>query len=104
MDDPWESITRLSAVCGEAMHGLHGLKGLTTCGDEHGWDEVQNGLVGAVIVALLAMRCIDDTGSHSTFNEIFHRRTRSGHEVAAACFRFLGPRHRLAGLRWSEQS
>ncbi|MEU0379092.1 hypothetical protein ABZ093_17585 [Streptomyces cyaneofuscatus] len=63
------------------MHALHGLKGLTTCGDEHTWSEVQNDLVGAVIAALLAMH---PTGTRATFDEIFHRRTRRGREAAAA--------------------
>ncbi|MFC5722257.1 MazG-like family protein [Streptomyces gamaensis] len=85
MDNLWDNITKLSAVCrkagehlpeaeltslqvgkvaeeaGEAMHALHGLKGLTTCGDDHGWTEVQNDLVGAVIAALLAMHYIAPT-------------------------------------------
>ncbi|WP_269855532.1 MazG-like family protein [Streptomyces sp. RPT161] len=108
MDDLWDNIEKLSTVCrkagehlpdeelkslqigkvaeeaGEAMHSLHGLKGLTTCGDAHGWDEVQNDLVGAVIAALLAMHYIDPDGARTTFAEIFHRRTRRGREAAAA--------------------
>lgn len=108
MDDLWDDITKLSAVCrkagehlpneelkalqvgkvaeeaGEAMHALHGLKGLTTCGDAHSWSEVQNDLVGAVIAALLAMQYIDPEGARATFEEIFHRRTRRGRETAAA--------------------
>ncbi|MGK5544058.1 MazG-like family protein [Streptomyces sp. URMC 127] len=107
MDILWENITKLSAVCrkagehvpeaeltslqigkvaeeaGEAMHALHGLKGLTTCGDDHGWAEVQNDLVGAVIAALLAMHYIDPDGARTTFDEIFHRRTRRGRAAAA---------------------
>ncbi|GGX62272.1 MazG-like family protein [Streptomyces hiroshimensis] len=108
MDDLWDDITKLSAVCreagehlpneelkalqvgkvaeeaGEAMHALHGLKGLTTCGDVHSWSEVQNALVGAVIAALLAMHYVDPEGARATFEEIFHRRTRRGREAAAA--------------------
>ncbi|MFI2073048.1 MazG-like family protein [Streptomyces triculaminicus] len=108
MDDLWDDITKLSAVCrkagehlpdeevkalqvgkvaeeaGEAMHALHGLKGLTTCGDAHSWSEVQNDLVGAVIAALLAMHYVDPEGARATFEEIFHRRTRRGREAAAA--------------------
>ncbi|QSY50501.1 MULTISPECIES: MazG-like family protein [Streptomyces] len=108
MDDLWDDITKLSAVCrkagahlpneelkalqvgkvaeeaGEAMHALHGLKGLTTCGDAHSWPEVQNDLVGAVIAALLAMHYVDPEGARATFEEIFHRRTRRGREAAAA--------------------
>ncbi|MDT3396652.1 MazG-like family protein [Streptomyces sp. B1866] len=108
MNDLWDDITKLSAVCrkagehlppeelkslqvgkvaeeaGEAMHALHGLKGLTTCGDAHGWDEVQNDLVGAVIAALLAIHYIDPDRARATFEEIFHRRTRRGREAAAA--------------------
>ncbi|MFC5147127.1 MazG-like family protein [Streptomyces aureoversilis] len=108
MDDLWDDITKLSAVCrkagehlpdeelkalqvgkvaeesGEAMHALHGLKGLTTCGDAHSWSEVQNDLAGAVIAALLAMHYVDPEGARATFEEIFHRRTRRGRESAAA--------------------
>ncbi|MGI5531202.1 MazG-like family protein [Streptomyces syringium] len=108
MDDLWDNITKLSAVCrkageclpdeelkalqvgkvaeeaGEAMHALHGLKGLTTCGDAHSWSEVQNDLVGAVIAALLAMHYIDPEGARATFEETFHHRTRRGREAAAA--------------------
>lgn len=108
MDDLWDNIEKLSAVCrkagehlpgeeikalqigkvaeeaGEAIHALHGLKGLTTCGDAHGWAEVQNDLVGAVIAAMLAMHYIDPEGARGTFEEIFHRRTRRGREAAAA--------------------
>ncbi|GAB2583739.1 hypothetical protein GCM10027168_15680 [Streptomyces capparidis] len=106
MNDLWDDIEKLSAVCrkagahlppeelkalqvgkvaeeaGEAMHALHGLKGLTTCDDDHSWAEVQNDLVGAVIAALLAMHYIDPTGARDTFNEIFHHRTRRGREAA----------------------
>ncbi|MGC5365370.1 MazG-like family protein [Streptomyces sp. DT24] len=106
MDTLWDHIEKLSAVCraagahlpdeelkalrvgkvaeevGEAMHALHGLKGLTTCGDDHIWSEVQNDLVGAVIAALLAMHYIDPTGARATFDEILHRRTRRGREAA----------------------
>ncbi|MEW2029464.1 MazG-like family protein [Streptomyces roseifaciens] len=108
MDDLWDDITKLSAVCrkagehlpdeelkalqvgkvaeeaGEAMHALHGLKGLTTCGDAHSWSEVQNDLVGAVIAALLAMHYVDPEGARATFEKIFHRRTRRGREATAA--------------------
>nr|WP_202418767.1 MazG-like family protein [Streptomyces sp. YIM 132580] len=105
----WDNIEKLSAVCraagahlpdeelkalqvgkvaeeaGEAMHTLHGLKGLTTCGDEHTWSEVQNDLVGSVIAALLAMHhYIDPTGARATFEEIIHRRTPRRREAAAA--------------------
>ncbi|MFE6726365.1 MazG-like family protein [Streptomyces californicus] len=108
MDTLWHNIEKLSAVCraadahlpdeelkalqvgkvtkeaGEAMHALHGLKDLTTCGDDHTWSEVQHDPVGAVIAALLAMHYIDPTGARATFDEIFHRRTRRGREAAAA--------------------
>ncbi|MEV7896168.1 MazG-like family protein [Streptomyces cyaneofuscatus] len=107
MDTLWDNIEKLSAVCrsagahlpdeelkalqvgkvaeeaGEAIHTLHGLKGLTTCGDAHTWSEVQDDSVGAVIAALLAMHYIDPTGTRATFDEIIHRRTRRGHEAAA---------------------
>lgn len=104
MDTLWDNIEKLSAVCRaagahlpdeelkalqvgkvaeEAMHALRGLKGLTTCGDDHTWSEIQNDLVGAVIAALLAMHYIDPTGSRATFDEILHRRTRRGREAAA---------------------
>ncbi|WP_411079520.1 MazG-like family protein [Streptomyces sp. cmx-18-6] len=108
MDTLWDNIEKLSAVCraagthlpdeelkalqvgkvaeeaGEDMHALHGPKGLTTCGDSHTWSEVQNDLVGAVIVGLLAMHYIDPTGARATFDESLHRRTRRGREAAAA--------------------
>lgn len=108
MDTLWDNIEKFSAVCraagahlpdeelkalqigkvaeeaGEAMHALHGPKGLTTCSDDHTWSEVQNDPVGAVTAALLAMHYIDPTGTRATFDEIFHRRTRSGREAAAA--------------------
>ncbi|WTJ71620.1 hypothetical protein OHA80_18555 [Streptomyces niveus] len=64
-------------------YALHDLKGLTTCSDDHTRSEVQNDLVGAVIAALLAMHYIDPTGARATFDEILHRRTRRGREVAA---------------------
>lgn len=66
------------------MHTLHGLKGLTTCGDDHTWSQVQNELVGAVIAALLAMHYIDPTGARTAFEEILHRKARRGREAAAA--------------------
>ncbi|MFJ3574116.1 nucleoside triphosphate pyrophosphohydrolase family protein [Streptomyces rubiginosohelvolus] len=72
-----------SDATGEAMHALHGLKGLTTCRDDHTWSEVHNDLFGAVIAALLAMHYIEPTGGRAAFDEIFHRRTRRGREAAA---------------------
>ncbi|OLO35531.1 hypothetical protein PZ61_0216940 [Streptomyces sp. MNU77] len=105
MDTLWDNIEKLSAVCRaagahlpdeelkalqvgkaavEAVHALHGLKVLTTCGDEHTWSEVQNDLVGAVIADLPAMQYIDPTGARATFDEILHRRTRRDREAAAA--------------------
>ncbi|MFB8382440.1 hypothetical protein [Streptomyces rubiginosohelvolus] len=104
-DTLWDNIAKLSAVCraagahlpdeelkalqagkvaveaGEAIH-LRGLKGLTTCDDDHTWSEVQNDLVGSVIAALLATHYIDPTGARATFEEILHRRTRRGREAA----------------------
>lgn len=103
MDTLWDNIEKLSAVCRaagahlpdeelkalqvgkvaeEAGEAIHGLKGLTTCGDDHTWSEVQNDLVGAVIAALLAMHYINPTGVRATFDEILHRRTRRGREAA----------------------
>ncbi|MFJ2189183.1 MazG-like family protein [Kitasatospora sp. NPDC087861] len=108
MEDLFDAIENLSAVCraagaglppeelkalqvgkvgeeaGEAMHALHGLKGLTTCTDDHTWAEVQNDLTGAVIAAMIAMHYVDPDGWRETFAEIFHRRTRRGRETAAA--------------------
>ncbi|MGQ4726884.1 MazG-like family protein [Streptomyces sp. Ju416(a)] len=102
MDTLWDNIEKLSAVCraagahlpdeelkalqvgkvaeeaGEAMHALHDLKGLTTCGDDHTWSEVQNDLAGSVIAALLAMHYIDPTCARATFDEILRRRTQRG--------------------------
>lgn len=66
------------------MHALHDLKDLTTCDDTPTWSEIQNDQEGAVTAALLAMHYIDPTDPRATFDEIFHRRTRSGREAAAA--------------------
>ncbi|MFD8058476.1 MazG-like family protein [Streptomyces cyaneofuscatus] len=108
MNTLWDNIEKLSAVCraagahlpdeelkalqvgkvaeeaGEAMQALHGLKGLTTCGDDHTWPEVQNDLVGTVIAALLAMHYIDPTGARATFDEVLHHRTRRGRKAATS--------------------
>ncbi|WP_260868024.1 hypothetical protein [Streptomyces sp. SAJ15] len=66
------------------MHDLHSLKGQITCGDDHDWAGVQSDLVGAVIAALLAMHYIDPDSARTTFDEIFHRRTRRSREASAA--------------------
>ena len=75
---------KVAEEAGEAMHVLHGLKGLTTCEDKHDWDEVTNDLVGAVLAAMIALRYVNADRASEKFNEILFRRTRRGREVLEA--------------------
>lgn len=86
---PLLAVANLAREAGEAIHALHGIKGLLTCDEEcgpeiHSWNGVQHHLVGACLTTLIALNCIDPEGWRDTFVEISFRRSRRGREILAA--------------------
>ncbi|MFI1035934.1 hypothetical protein [Streptomyces sp. NPDC020951] len=86
---PTLAVGNLAREAGEAIHALHGIKGLLTrdeeCGPQtHSWIGVQHHLVGSCLTALVALSVIDPAGWRETFAEISFRRPRRGREAMAA--------------------
>ncbi|MGW7258726.1 hypothetical protein [Streptomyces sp. NPDC054834] len=86
---PILAVGNLAREAGEAIHALHGIKGLLTCDEEcgpkvHSWNGVQQHLIGSCLTSLVALYCIDPDAWRKTFTDITFRRSRRGREALAA--------------------
>ncbi|MFF4447923.1 hypothetical protein [Streptomyces sp. NPDC001502] len=86
---PILALGNLTREAGEAIHSLHGIKGLLTCDEEcgqriHSWEGVKDRLVGSFVTSLVGLYCVDPAGWRSTFETIAFRRSRRGRELLGA--------------------